>query len=98
MVSGMNDPVFGRGSRAKMAADVVAAGDLDQLGNPSDPGDQRLVPLLQEDARAGATMLLLARDRLKAPANVSAASRRSINAPRVRTIARMPAMSRWLNR
>jgi hypothetical protein len=50
-----------------MAADVVAAGDLDQLGNPADPGDQRLVPLLKEDARAGATMLLLARDRLKAP-------------------------------
>ena len=50
-----------------MAADVVAAGDLDQLGNPADPGDQRLVPLLKEDARSGASMLLLAHDRLEAP-------------------------------
>ena len=56
-----NDPVLGRGTRAKMAADVVAAGDLDQLGNPADRGDQRLVPLLKEDARSWASMLLLAR-------------------------------------
>jgi hypothetical protein len=62
-----DDPVLGRGTRAKMAADVVAAGDLDQLGNPADPGDQRLVPLLEEDARAGPSMLLLTRDRLEAP-------------------------------
>jgi hypothetical protein len=49
-----------------MAADVAAAGDLDQLGNPTDPGDQRFVPLLEEDARAGASMLLLARNALEA--------------------------------
>ena len=34
--------------------------------NPADPGDQRFVPLLEEDARAGASMLLLARNGLEA--------------------------------
>jgi hypothetical protein len=52
---------------AAILADVVTAGDLDQLGNPADPSDQRLVPLLKEDARSGASMLLLARDHLESP-------------------------------
>jgi hypothetical protein len=28
--------------------DVDAAGDLDELGDPADPGDERIVPLLEE--------------------------------------------------
>src|SRR3989442_899284 len=47
-----DDPAVGPRLPAELDEDVTAAGDLDQLGDPADAGDERIVPLLEVDARA----------------------------------------------
>jgi hypothetical protein len=44
-----NDPLPGRFPRPQTRKHVIAAGDLDQLGHPTDSGDKRIVPLLEID-------------------------------------------------
>src|SRR2546427_8990012 len=47
-----DDPTVGPRLPAELDEDVTAAGDLDQLGDPADAGDERIVPLLEVDALA----------------------------------------------
>ncbi len=47
-----SDAIARERHRGALRKHVVAAGDADQLGDPADAGDQRIVPLLEIDARA----------------------------------------------
>ena len=44
-----DEAVPGRRSVTKLRKDVLAPGDLDELRDPANPADQRIVPLLEID-------------------------------------------------
>ena len=87
---------------AKLGKDRIAAGDLDQLLDPPDAGDQRVVPFLEVDTRARRQCARLplessrfrARDRRRA-CRLARRSRRA--PPTMRIICRISATLRWLN-
>src|SRR5207244_11536024 len=47
-----DDAALGRVMVAQLGEDVAAARDLDDVRHPADPGDERVHPLLEVDARA----------------------------------------------
>ena len=49
---GRDDAALGRVLVAQLGEDVAAARDLDDVRHPADPGDERVHPLLEVDARA----------------------------------------------
>ena len=49
--AGIDDPVLRERRTGQLRENRRAAGDVDELFNPSDARDQRLVPLVEEDAR-----------------------------------------------
>lgn len=49
-----DNSIFGRFLFAQMRKDVLAAGNLDQLRNPTDAADERIVPFLEINARTRA--------------------------------------------
>ena len=51
-----DDAIAGQRFLRQFGEHVVAAGDADQLGDPADAADRRLVPFLEVDARAATAM------------------------------------------
>jgi hypothetical protein len=47
-----DDPISGGPSCGAIGKNIDAAGDLDELRNPGNPGNERLVPFLEKDFRA----------------------------------------------
>ena len=48
---GRRDAVLGGALISSISENVHATGDLDELGDPTSPGDQRIVPFLEKDPR-----------------------------------------------
>ena len=90
---------------AQLREDRLAAGDLDQLLDPADAGDQRVVPLLEEHARPPRRSRCARRraDRARGPRSsslgerVAASSAQPDQPAEMRIICRISATLRWLN-
>src|SRR6267142_3630295 len=50
-VSRVNDPIFGRLVFPQLGKDAFAAGGFDQLLNPTNSGDKRVIPFFEQDSR-----------------------------------------------
>ena len=59
--SDVDDALLAELGVAQLGEDRVAAGDLHQLFDPPDAGDQRVVPFLEEDARPDGSRAAAAR-------------------------------------
>ena len=96
-----HDAVLSELGVTKLREDRIAAGDLDELLDPLDAGDQRLVPFLEIHTRSPRRTGRGRRARGRGPrsnraARPSARSAQPTSPPSIRIICRISATLRWL--
>src|SRR3984893_8708595 len=98
---GRHNTALGCALISKIGEDVDAAGDLDELRDPTNTGDQRIghssKNTLGRFFKLSARFRASARRASRAPTSSSARLLASTNAPSIRIISRIPATLRWLN-
>src|SRR5262249_39548419 len=73
-LGGIHDAILGEPGMGELRKNRQAAGDLDQLLDPSDARDERVLPLFEKDARSGKGRAAAWRLRCKPDARRSASA------------------------